>query len=140
MRYNSSVDAKKQSRGRSNGKPEPTPLEIRQCRYCKGKFEVDPQFPHKQFCKESHRKLYWKYGSQSIGKVAERIERDMRKLIAAELAGLRADIAALRLDLELMRESEKAWNDPESGEPASIDWEAIDCANERAKRGGGAGA
>ena len=89
------MDAKKQSSGRSNGKAESTPLEIRKCRYCKAKFEVNPQFPHKQFCKETHRKLYWRYGSQSIGKVAERIERDMRKLIASELAAVHARLDAL---------------------------------------------
>ena len=65
-------------------------------------------------------------------------------MIAAELAPLRADIAGLRLDLELMRESENARYDPEAGEPASIDWESIDRANaeraKNAKRGGGAAA
>ena len=44
--------------------------------------------------------MFWKYGSQSIGKVAERIERDLRKLIAAEVAPLRARLDALDSRLE----------------------------------------
>ena len=93
--HNPGVDAKQQSRGRNvNGAVSATP-EIRSCRYCKAKFEVDPRFPHKEFCKETHRKLYWRYGSQSITKCAERIERDMRKLIEAEVKLLRLRMDAL---------------------------------------------
>lgn len=81
--------------GRSNGKQEHTPRQIRQCRYCKAKFEVDPRYGWKEFCKESHRKLYWKYGSLSIGKVAERVQRDVLKAVHAEVEPLRARVAEL---------------------------------------------
>jgi len=69
--------------------------ETRRCRYCKAVFEVDPKFVHKQFCKESHRKLYWKYGAWSVGKIAERTLRDAQKLMEAEIAPLRARVEAL---------------------------------------------
>ena len=105
------MDAVNTLRRRKDPTPESSGPEIRACRYCKTKFEVNPRFPHKEFCRESHRKLYWKYGAHSVGKVAQRIERDMRKLIKAEV-----DAAVLLLQSR------------------------IDAVAERVARGGGAGA
>lgn len=140
------MDEAKTVRGRSKGKPESTTPKLRECRYCKGKFEVNPAFHWKEFCNDTHRKLFWRYGSQSIGKLAERIERDMRKLIAAELAPLRARLDALETPLEwanrelAKRGGADEWPDPEAGEPANLPWDEIDAARRehetRAKRGG----
>lgn len=96
------MDAVKKLRRRNSTQLEPTTPEIRKCQYCKGQFEVNPQFPHKQFCKESHRKLFWKYGSQSVGKLAERIERDMRKLIATEQRAVLCEMVRLRARLDAL--------------------------------------
>lgn len=110
MRYNLSVDAVNRLRRRKEPTPESSGPEIRSCRYCKAKFEVNPRFPHKEFCREAHRKLYWKYGAHSVGKVAQRIERDMRKLIKSEvdaaflLLQSRIDAVAERLTAGVWRE------------------------------------
>lgn len=85
-------------RGRQNGsKPTSTAKtpEVRACRYCRAKFDVDPKHPNKEFCKDSHRKLAHRYGALSIGKIAERTIRDARKMIEAEVAPLRTRVEAL---------------------------------------------
>lgn len=143
----SCVDVKSAVRGRGTAKREPSTLEIRQCRYCKGKFEVDPKFPHKMFCCESHRKLYWRYGSQSIGKVAQRIERDMHKMVEAAVKPLReqtAPIADLKFQVEILEGAIKTTGlllrelnqRVEALERADVTQRAI----ERVLRGGGAAA
>jgi hypothetical protein len=65
------------------------------CRYCKAVFDFDPLHPNKQFCKEAHQKLFWRYGSLSIGKLAERMQRQNQKLIAAEMQAMRAEMDVL---------------------------------------------
>lgn len=80
----------------TSGKPE-----TKQCPYCKGRFQVDQKHPNKKFCSQSHQKLYWAYGSVSIGKVAKRIERDFRKLVEKETKALRVELAALRARLDM---------------------------------------
>lgn len=96
------MDGNSARRGRQQGQTEPTPREIRQCRYCKGKFEVDSKHPNKEFCSDSHRKLHWRYGSLSIGKVAARVERDVRKFVEKEMRPLLAEIARLRARLDAL--------------------------------------
>lgn len=91
----SGVDGMKERHGRHDGKRESSLVEIRNCRYCKAKFELDPRHPNKEFCKEGHRKLYWRYGSLSVTKVAERMQRETAKMLMRELTPLRARVAEL---------------------------------------------
>ena len=75
-----------------NGSKSP---EIRACAYCRAKFEVNPLFPRKRFCKDTCRKLSHRYGSMAVGKIAEKTIRDVHKLFEKELAPLRARVEAL---------------------------------------------
>ena len=92
------MDAVKNLRGR-NGATTPAGIPKRAklptCGYCRAVLIVDPKFPHKKFCNDTHRKLFHRYGSLSIGKIAERTIRDARKMIEAEVAPLRARVEAL---------------------------------------------
>lgn len=127
----------------------------RKCRYCKGLFI--PFQKSQLFCTESHRKLYWKYGTIPFEKLARRLGLRFEN----EVEPLRARVAELeRLVTEARAESSRALyqvgqleeaarvareiaNDPDAGEPACIDWESIDRANREAetrKSGGGAAA
>ena len=108
----------------------------KRCKFCRGFFTPNPNQARHDFCRDECRKNFHKYGALPLAKLKADLTREFARMIAAELAPLRADIAGLRLDLELMRESANVRDDPEAGEPASIDWESIDRANERAKRGG----
>jgi hypothetical protein len=71
------------------------------CGYCKAILVIDPKFPHKKFCNDTHRKLFWKYGSMSVGKVAERMMRDVRKMVSAEI---KAELAPLLERIEELEE------------------------------------
>lgn len=62
------------------------------CRYCKAIFDIDPRHPNKEFCKEGHRKLFWRYGQHSVTKLAERMQRENKKLIASELKAARREL------------------------------------------------
>jgi hypothetical protein len=102
--YNFFMAEDKHVRGRSKPTSRPTTPEIRLCRYCKAKFDIDPAFHWKEFCCDSHRKLFWRYGSQSVGKLAERMERNVRKAVGAEVAALCKRIEAMEPELAKARE------------------------------------
>lgn len=112
------MDAVKNLRGRSgttvpvDGSKSPI---TRTCGYCKGKFDVDPKFPHKKFCSDTHRKLAHRYGALSIGKIAERTMRDARKMLEAELMPLRDQLQKISDRLDAL----EAWVDLSAriGEP-----------------------
>lgn len=90
--YNPAVDGMKQHLGRHSGAGSDTIPEIRLCRYCKGKFNVDPRHPNKEFCTENHRKLHHRYGSLSIGKIAARMERKLVNQMDLIAAGIENSI------------------------------------------------
>ena len=75
----------------------------RRCRYCKGLFI--PFQKSQLFCTESHRKLYWKYGTIPFEKLARRLELRFEN----EVAPLRARVAELEgLVTEARAESSRA--------------------------------
>jgi hypothetical protein len=61
----------------------------RKCKYCRGLFI--PFQKHQEFCVDTHRKLYWKYGTIPFEKLSRRLELK----IESELAPLRARVDAL---------------------------------------------
>ena len=112
------MDAVNTLRGRGAGSASSSTAktpETRLCGYCKGKFGVDPKFPHKKFCSDTHRKLAHRYGALSIGKIAERTMRDARKMLEAELMPLRDQLQKISDRLDAL----EAWVDLSAriGEP-----------------------
>ena len=89
------MDGKPHSRGRlvSGSNPDTlNPENLPRCKYCKALFRPLPNNAKKQtFCCESHRKMHWKYGAMSIGKLASRIERNMKKYIESEMRTARRE-------------------------------------------------
>ena len=92
--YNPAVDGVKQHKGRQQGDLGHGTPQTRFCRYCKAKFDVDPKHPNKEFCLETHRKLFWRYGQHSVEKVARRMERSLRKWMDVELKKIRRECGA----------------------------------------------
>ena len=146
VRYNSSVDAVKQPIGHSKGRGESTTPQIRQCRYCKGRIEVDPKFPHKTFCRDECRKSFHRYGALPVVKLQQNFAKTVNKLgdrMDRELTPVRQQLAILEGALKttglLMRELNQRI---EALERADLTQRAIErvLRGENTKRGGGAAA
>lgn len=66
---------------------------MRTCRYCRGKFR--PKRDDQVFCTADHRKRYWQYGALPFDKLIARVERNLRAIVAGELAPLADRLAVL---------------------------------------------
>lgn len=58
-------------------------LPMRKCRYCHCLFR--PLQKDQKFCREAHRKAYWRYGSMSLEKIERQIEKRLGKSLISPL-------------------------------------------------------
>lgn len=71
--------------------PPKAKLKPRQCRYCKARFTPRrPQDADQRFCSPTHRKAFHKYGGLPFDKLLDRMRKEVRAMIRAELAGQQA--------------------------------------------------
>lgn len=86
----------------------PRPPSYKRCKYCRARFEVKRTSGKPQaFCSATHRKLYWQYGALPFHKTIERIEKQTRAILAAELAPLKITLTALALEVSELRQERK---------------------------------
>ncbi len=92
----------------------------KRCKFCRGFFTPNPNQARHDFCRDECRKNFHKYGALPLAKLKADLTREFSRLIAAEIAPLRARLDGL------------------DAIALSMGWRVI--AGGDAKRGGGAAA
>lgn len=84
-----------ESTAKTSKTPNSPALKARRCRYCKASFRPRrTQDAEQRFCSPTHRKAFHKYGGLPFDKLMDRVRRELREIVRAEIGTQQASALA----------------------------------------------